>query len=139
MRKNIIQSKTEPNKNDIWLSEEGLKKYGKNGWEPLGGGSNNSGGSNSGGGGPVIIELDASDFNSNGYNCSDTEIQAILNYNVLFKITNFPLDNINTIILRPCSYVDSNEGLIIGMFVEMSTDNIRMVFLLKDNKLTALG
>lgn len=44
MRKNIIQSKTEPNKNDIWLSEEGLKKYGKNGWEPLGGGSNNSGG-----------------------------------------------------------------------------------------------
>ena len=44
MRKNIIQSKTEPNKNDIWLSEEGLKKYGKKGWEPLGGGSNNSGG-----------------------------------------------------------------------------------------------
>ena len=38
MRKNIIQSKTESNKNDIWLSEEGLKKYGKNGWEPLGGG-----------------------------------------------------------------------------------------------------
>ena len=38
MRKNIIQSKTEPNKNDIWLSEEGLKKYGNKGWEPLGGG-----------------------------------------------------------------------------------------------------
>lgn len=37
MRKDIIQSKTEPNKNNIWLSEEGLKKYGKNGWELLGG------------------------------------------------------------------------------------------------------
>lgn len=38
MRREIIQSKTEPNKNNLWLSEEGLKKYGKNGWEPLGGG-----------------------------------------------------------------------------------------------------
>lgn len=38
MRKDIIQSKTEPNKSDIWLSEEGLKKYGKDGWELLGGG-----------------------------------------------------------------------------------------------------
>ena len=36
MRREIIQSKTEPNKNNLWLSEEGLKKYGKNGWEPLG-------------------------------------------------------------------------------------------------------
>lgn len=38
MRREIIQSKTEPNKNNLWLSEEGLNKYGKNGWEPLGGG-----------------------------------------------------------------------------------------------------
>ena len=38
MRREIIQSKTEPNKNNLWLSEEGLKKYGKKGWEPLGGG-----------------------------------------------------------------------------------------------------
>ena len=43
MRKNIIQLKTEPNKNDIWLSEEGLKKYGKNGWELLGGKTSSSG------------------------------------------------------------------------------------------------
>lgn len=37
MRKNIVQSKNEPDKNNLWLSEEGLKKYGNNGWELIGG------------------------------------------------------------------------------------------------------
>lgn len=134
MRKNIIQSKTEPNKNDIWLSEEGLKKYGKNGWEPLGGNSNNSGDSK-----PVIIEIDSQDFINNGYDCNDNELQAILNYNVAFKMTNIAIPNLGTFILRPYSYVESVDGLIIGMFIEMKdTDSTRTSFLLNGNKLTNL-
>ena len=63
MRKNIIQSKTEPNKNDIWLSEEGLKKYGNKGWEPLGGGISPST--------PIVNEVSGNELipiNQNGEN-----------------------------------------------------------------------
>lgn len=35
MRKDIIESVTEPKKDDLWLSPEGLKKFGKKGWELL--------------------------------------------------------------------------------------------------------
>lgn len=81
MRKNIIQSKTEPNKNDIWLSEEGLKKYGKNGWEPLGGGSNNSGG-----GYTDMMVLNTGD-NATLTEEQFNEIKARVNANSRFKIT----------------------------------------------------
>lgn len=43
--KNIIQSQTEPDKNSIWLSPQGLKKFSKKGWELIGG-STGGGGSN---------------------------------------------------------------------------------------------
>ena len=42
----IIQSKTEPNKNHLWLSDEGLKQLKGNGWEQVL--SNDNGGSGSG-------------------------------------------------------------------------------------------
>lgn len=37
MKKNIIQSATEPDKNSLWLSPQGLKKFSKKGWELIGG------------------------------------------------------------------------------------------------------
>lgn len=42
MKKQIIESNTEPNKNCLWLTPNGLKRYGKSGWEDL---TNGSGGS----------------------------------------------------------------------------------------------
>lgn len=41
MKKQIIESNTEPNKNCLWLTPNGLKRYGKSGWEDL---TNGSGG-----------------------------------------------------------------------------------------------
>lgn len=49
MKKNIIQSATEPDKNSLWLSPQGLKKFSKKGWELIGGSTGedpSSGGSN---------------------------------------------------------------------------------------------
>ena len=81
MRKNIIQSKTEPNKNDIWLSEEGLKKYGKNGWEPLGGG-----GSNDSSLGNKILEIEVNVDN----NFPEIKVKDYIDKIVIFK---YPYNN----------------------------------------------
>ena len=40
---NIVQSTTEPDKNNIWLKDNELKKFGAKGWSTIGGG-NASGG-----------------------------------------------------------------------------------------------
>lgn len=83
MRKNIIQSKTEPNKNDIWLSEEGLKKYGKNGWEPLGGGGINDST-------PVVNEVSGNELlpiNVNGENKAVSAAALVKGAKELFVIT----------------------------------------------------
>lgn len=40
---NIVQSTTEPNKNNIWLKDGELKKFGAKGWSTIGG-SNGGGG-----------------------------------------------------------------------------------------------
>lgn len=48
---NIVQSTTEPDKRNIWLKDNELKKFGAKGWSTIGG-SNSSGGN---------------DFNSNNY------------------------------------------------------------------------
>lgn len=45
MKKQIIESNTEPNKNCLWLTPNGLKRYGKSGWEDL---TNGSGGGEGG-------------------------------------------------------------------------------------------
>lgn len=122
MRKNIIQSKTEPNKNDIWLSEEGLKKYGKNGWEPLGGGSNNSGGGNE----PVIIEYP---YDSNEeIAVTDEQIEAVKNGNVKIKLT--VTGTTNYIILAPISITimkEAAEIVVRSYFGENITDAILLV------------
>lgn len=43
MKKQIIESNTEPNKNCLWLTPNGLKRYGKSGWEDLTNGSGSGG------------------------------------------------------------------------------------------------
>lgn len=35
----IVQSNTEPSKNDVWLKDGQMKTFGKEGWKPVGGGS----------------------------------------------------------------------------------------------------
>lgn len=35
----VVQSNTEPSKNDIWLKDGQMKTFGKEGWKPVGGGS----------------------------------------------------------------------------------------------------
>lgn len=35
----IVQSNTEPSKNDVWLKDGQMKTFGKEGWKPIGGGS----------------------------------------------------------------------------------------------------
>ena len=106
MRKNIIQSKTEPNKNDIWLSEEGLKKYGKNGWEPLGGGDTEV---SSGGSGPVTIEINIGDEGFESATLTDQQIEACKNSNIKLKL-NF-IDYVT--ILVPYYYEINNETILI--------------------------
>lgn len=55
----IIQSKTEPNKNHLWLSDEGLKQFKGNGWEQV---LSNDGGGSGGSDNEIIY-----------YNVKDTE------------------------------------------------------------------
>lgn len=49
---NIIQSTTEPDKRNIWLKDNELKKFGAKGWSTIGG-------SNAGGGGGTSTDKDA--------------------------------------------------------------------------------
>lgn len=109
MRKNIIQSKTEPNKNDIWLSEEGLKKYGKNGWEPLGGGSNNSGGSNSGGYSDIMVlnTRDNATLTEEQFN----EIEERVKNGCLFELQLHEIDGTTTYYSQGIKFrIDSNNA-----------------------------
>lgn len=110
MRKNIIQSKTEPNKNDIWLSEEGLKRYGKNGWEPLGGGSTND---------------------STSVGAKETYILEITNDKTDYdKLKEAVFDNkiiifINTVCTALYEETDTGEGIyIMGSVIDASILNI---------------
>lgn len=49
---NIVQSTTEPDKRNIWLKDNELKKFGAKGWSTIGG-------SNAGGGGGTSTDKDA--------------------------------------------------------------------------------
>lgn len=49
---NIVQSTTEPDKRNIWLKDNELKKFGAKGWSTIGG-------SNTGGGGSTSTDKDA--------------------------------------------------------------------------------
>lgn len=49
---NIVQSTTEPDKRNIWLKDNELKKFGAKGWSTIGG-------SNTGGGGGTSTDKDA--------------------------------------------------------------------------------
>lgn len=52
---NIVQSTTEPDKRNIWLKDNELKKFGVKGWSTIGG-------SNTGGGGGTSTDKDALDI-----------------------------------------------------------------------------
>lgn len=52
---NIVQSTTEPDKRNIWLKDNELKKFGTKGWSTIGG-------SNTGGGGGTSTDKDALDI-----------------------------------------------------------------------------
>lgn len=44
---NIVQSTTEPDKRNIWLKDNELKKFGAKGWSTIGGGNSGGGGGTS--------------------------------------------------------------------------------------------
>lgn len=79
----IVQSNTEPSKNDIWLKDGQMKTFGKEGWKPVGGGV--SEGNNEPVGDKEIYVLDATrtDYETLFNEVSeawDSNKQIILNY-----------------------------------------------------------
>lgn len=79
----IVQSNTEPSKNDIWLKDGQMKTFGKEGWKPVGGGV--SEGNNESVGDKEIYVLDATrtDYETLFNEVSeawDSNKQIILNY-----------------------------------------------------------
>lgn len=79
----IVQSNTEPSKNDIWLKDGQMKTFGKEGWKPVGGGVNE--GNNESVGDKEIYVLDATrtDYETLFNEVSeawDSNKQIILNY-----------------------------------------------------------
>lgn len=59
---NIVQSTTEPDKRNIWLKDNELKKFGAKGWSTIGG-SNTGGGGTSTDKDALYIYLDFNHFN----------------------------------------------------------------------------
>lgn len=96
----IVQSNTEPSKNDIWLKDGQMKTFGKEGWKPVGGGV--SGGNNESVGDKEIYVLDATrtDYETLFNEVSeawDSNKQIILNY--------LPKDNVpifNILLTKSC-------------------------------------
>lgn len=90
---NIVQSATEPDKRNIWLKDNELKKFGAKGWSTIGG-------SNTGGGGTstdkdalyIYVDLDTNSiiFNDKVFVSDNTEDATIIIhdkelYNILYS------------------------------------------------------
>lgn len=102
---NIVQSTTEPDKRNIWLKDNELKKFGAKGWSTIGG-------SNTGGGGGTSTDKDALyiyvDFNNFNITFNDkiftpdindsTENITVINNKELYNTLYNSLVNTNTIV-----------------------------------------
>lgn len=102
---NIVQSTTEPDKRNIWLKDNELKKFGAKGWSTIGG-------SNAGGGDGTSTDKDALyiyfDFNYFNVTFNDkiftpdindsTETNAVINNKELYNTLYNSLFNTTTIV-----------------------------------------
>lgn len=102
---NIVQSTTEPDKRNIWLKDNELKKFGAKGWSTIGGSNTGGGGGTSTDKDALYIYVDVYNFNitfndkifTPDINDSNENITVINNkelYNTLYN----SLVNTNTIV-----------------------------------------
>lgn len=98
----IIQSKTKPNKNHLWLSDEGLKQFKGNGWEQV---LSNAGGGS--GGGNIIDMLEYKDLTNISY---EFLVPVFSSMAILLKA-----QNDKGIVLTPAHSYSDNDGTILAM------------------------
>ena len=123
---NIVQSTTEPDKRNIWLKDNELKKFGAKGWSTIGG-------SNTGGGSDTSTDKDALyiyiDFNHFNITFNDkiftpdindsNENTAVINNKELYNTLYNSLVNTNTIV----HILSTNEQYIHIIPTVMCTNN----------------
>ena len=123
---NIVQSTTEPDKRNIWLKDNELKKFGAKGWSTIGG-------SNTGGGSDTSTDKDALciyiDFNHANITFNDkiftpdindsNENTAVINNKELYNTLYNSLVNTNTIV----HILSANEQYIHIIPTVMCTNN----------------
>ena len=112
MKKNIIQSATEPDKNSLWLSPQGLKKFSKKGWELIGG-SNTPSDPSSGGSNDYILP-----FTFIGSNISSKDFDEIKEAINSGKTIRYKKKNNNYITITHSIIKEDTISLFIGDFDE---------------------
>lgn len=125
MKKQIIESNTEPNKNCLWLTPNGLKRYGKSGWEDL---TNGSGGGESNN--TNVLEVE------HGYYQDYQHYYVIINGNKL--ITDLGSDDYWKFKISKEDFlrllnIDNFDNLIIynvlkNIYVDIDNDSVRQKF-----------
>lgn len=101
----IIQSKTEPNKNHLWLSDEGLKQFKGNGWEQV----MSDGGS---GGGSIADMLEYKDLR----NSNELLAPFFISVSILAKTQ----DNLGLSVVPTSSVIGSDDPILaIGISLEL--------------------
>ena len=127
---NIVQSITEPDKRNIWLKDNELKKFGAKGWSTIGG-------SNAGGGGGTSTDKDALniyvDFNSFNVTFNDkiftpdindsTGNNAVINNKELYNTLYNSLVNTKTIV-----HILSTNGQYIHIIPTVMCTNDEVIF-----------
>lgn len=138
---NIVQSTTEPDKRNIWLKDNELKKFGAKGWSTIGG-------SNAGGGGTstdkdaLYIYVDFDHFNitfndklfTPDINDSTPDVIVINNkelYNTLYN----SLFKTNTIV----HILSSNEELHIHIIPTIACSNMEVQFQMIIDSITRIS
>ena len=139
---NIVQSTTEPDKRNIWLKDNELKKFGAKGWSTIGG-------SNTGGEGSTGADKDALyiyvDFNNFNITFNDklftpdindsTESAVVINNKELYNALYNSLFKTNTI----AHILSSNEEPYIHIIPTIACSNTEVHFqLLIDGIMTIL-
>lgn len=129
---NIVQSTTEPDKRNIWLKDNELKKFGAKGWSTIGG--SNSGGGNGG----TSTDKDALyiylDFNNFNITFNDklftpdindsTQNEVVINNKELYNTLYNSLFKTNTIV----HILSSNEEPHIHIIPTIACSNTRVTF-----------
>lgn len=128
---NIVQSTTEPDKRNIWLKDNELKKFGAKGWSTIGGSNAEGGGGTSTDKDDLYIYIDFNHFNitfndklfTPDINDS-TETNTVINNKELYNTLYNSLFNTTTIV----HILSSNEEPYIHVIPTVICANYEVIF-----------